>query len=215
MTVPSVDSANNGTSTTGATSLSWSHVNAGNYLIVALSFNGAHSNLAVTYNGVAMSEIVSIANGSNRKVYLFGLINPPVGTYNVSATWTTSRAVIGTSISLLDAYLVAAAIASVSGTSSPTSISLPVEADCLGVDAVFGYNGSNNTVPALTSSGSGQTARTTQSFTGGSSAARLRQSTITGSGTATPSWTASNFTELLQIGIVLRGLNPSNFFLAF
>jgi hypothetical protein len=218
MSVPVLDAASNGNSTTGAIALSWSHTCSGSnrYLTVALFFNGALSSLAVTYDGVAMTQIGTITGGGVN-AYFFGLANPETGANIVSATWATTRAAIGTSVSYTNVNQSSpfGTGVTVASTTSPTSGNITLTSNDIGVGFLASYN-STTTVPTITSSGTGQTDRTTQYFQGGTTSARLRQADITGTGTVSMAWTSTGVQRLL-IAYPLQGISavPSNFFLMF
>ena len=73
-----------------ATTASWAHDATGdNFLIVSLCLRVAVTNISVTYNGVAMTQI-SANNNTYDYQYVYALANPATGSNTVSASWTTS-----------------------------------------------------------------------------------------------------------------------------
>lgn len=206
MSVPVLDSANNGNSSTSATSLSWTHTCSGSdrYLRVSIFFNGAHSNVSVTYNGVSMSLVDSVTDGT-RVFYTYELVAPATGANTVSITWTTTRAVLGTSVSYtnVDQGSPRGTVEKVSSTSSPTSVDVSLNSSDLGVSGFAVHNSDNNVVPSASPNG---TALTTQTYQGGSSAARQRDAEITGSGTTTITYTSTGVQRFL-IAYPLHGIS--------
>lgn len=91
------DSATGGTPTT-ATSLTISHTASGNdrFALVGIrtSTNNTDVVTGVTYGGVAMTRIGTVASGSVR-AYLYGVIAPATGAQNVVASLSGSNAVDG------------------------------------------------------------------------------------------------------------------------
>lgn len=74
-------------------SLTISHANAGNLMVVGIGTNGTTDQISgVTYNSVVMTRIntVSNASGSGLRAYLYYLLAPTVGTANIVISATGS-----------------------------------------------------------------------------------------------------------------------------
>lgn len=73
--------------TAGATSLTYSHVNAGNFVVVGIvGSTGGLEVTGVTYSGVALTPGLFVqggTGGSTRDLYTYYLLGAPVGTANV------------------------------------------------------------------------------------------------------------------------------------
>ncbi len=135
-------------------------------LMVGISYrnNDSETVSAATYNGQAMTQVGTVNNGTNGRVYIYRLVNPPTGNNTLAVTWNSALnrgAVIG-----------AITYSGVNQT-NPTG--------------TFASNTGNNTTPGVTvSSGAGQVAfgvvggRTTSDYT----------ATTTG---ATQLWTSRPF----------------------
>lgn len=218
MTIPSLDAAANGATSTGATSRTWSHTCSGSdrILIVSLFVNGSISGLSITYNSVAMTLLDSISDGTYY-LYMYYLLAPSTGANTVSASWTTSRGVLGSSVSYTSVNQSApfGTGAKTNNTSSPTSVDITLTANDVGIGALAAHNSTNNSTPTVTSSGTGQTDRTTQSYSGSVSAARMRMADITGTGTVSMAWTSSTANQRFLIAYPLQGtvvISPNFFF---
>lgn len=79
-------------STSGASqvpSLTWSHTSSGinRLLVVQVEAEAASTITGITYNGVALTQEVSITNGTLRNEQ-WSLVAPPVGTYNIIVSCT-------------------------------------------------------------------------------------------------------------------------------
>lgn len=73
-----------------ATSASWSHdATADNYLTVSLAYRVAVTNIAIDFNGNAMT-LLETNNNTYDYQYVYGLANPDQGSYTISVSWTTS-----------------------------------------------------------------------------------------------------------------------------
>ena len=92
------------TTASAATSLTWLHTvgsGADRILIVAMSYRtGNVSSFSVKYGGTSLTSIADVSPlGNQNKSQLWYLLAPPVGTANVTVTWTTSAQVVGASVS--------------------------------------------------------------------------------------------------------------------
>src|SRR4051794_20703563 len=94
------------------TSLTFAHSVSGTYrlLLVGVSLNISGSTgttvSALTYNGTALTRIAQINQGTVRRVEIWQLLNPPVGTANVVLTLGTltnhaNVGVVATALSLI------------------------------------------------------------------------------------------------------------------
>src|ERR1700739_3547664 len=94
MSITQDTSTNGGQSSSGSTTHSFTHTCTGSNLILIVSLiDGSDTNsfTSVTYNGVAMTQI---GTGNDTAGYgfvtLWGLLNPTVGSHDVSATRTAT-----------------------------------------------------------------------------------------------------------------------------
>lgn len=73
-----------------ASSLTYEHINTGSQLSLAVgtyTWNAAHTITGVTYNGVAMTQLVTrAADGTGGKIELWGLMGPATGANNIVIT---------------------------------------------------------------------------------------------------------------------------------
>jgi hypothetical protein len=91
------DATGGGAKCANCTTLSWSHTDAGNALLVGVSVgkNGDAGLTAVaTYNGTAMTLLKTVHTNNQTAGFLdvFGLVNPATGTHNVVVTETGGTA---------------------------------------------------------------------------------------------------------------------------
>lgn len=87
------DASSVSSSATGVTSFSHNHTVANQnnqFLIVSIWVGDPVTNMSVTFNGVAMT-LAYTSDVSTHGNYIFVMFNPPVGTYAIAASWTTSR----------------------------------------------------------------------------------------------------------------------------
>lgn len=86
-----------------ATSLTYSHTNAGSDRALAVGiyhFNGSGNVSGVTYNGVSMTQLGTVvADGSGGDVYLYGIANPATGANNIVISESASMQIFATSVS--------------------------------------------------------------------------------------------------------------------
>lgn len=207
MSKPVFDAVAGGNLTTAGTSLSWNHTCTANYLLVALTIQNAHSNLSVTYNGVAMSQLGSV--GGTRITYWFGLANPTQGTNSVQCSWTTSRTAMGSSISYAETNLsdpVGTAVGNNSTTDASTSVDVPSTNDDVVVDVLHGFRSSNTTSPTFTV-GANQTARRNVGTNDGTNSFRQAISEEDGNGgNVTMSWTMANQSDFRHLALAVHGV---------
>lgn len=207
---PTLDVFTAATGALGATALNWNHTCTGNnlFLIVYLFTNASVTNLSMTYNGVAMTQL-SINTG---KTHIAVLANPATGTHQVACSWTTARPCTGASISYINVNspsnigeprctIVA------NSASSPTSENIATHSDNTLVSLASGYNTGSGTVPTVTQ-GATLTSRGTATYVNGTTnTARIRISDLPGDGAKTASYTFANFVSADQVDIVLPGVN--------
>lgn len=99
------DASSDGGLTLAGTSLTWSHTNAGNLLVVGVFGDNVATDptgnviTGVTYNGVAMTEVARAADSSDRWAYQFELLNPASGAHNVVISASTTIAMGGMAVS--------------------------------------------------------------------------------------------------------------------
>lgn len=206
------DAASNDTQTnpvSARTSLTWSHINAGNYLLVCMFFNVTTvTNVAITYNGISMT-LLGTSVGAATMIVVFGLANPSIGTFTVSATWTTSAACSGIGVSYLGVGSISPTITTSSGTTSPSSVTAP--ATGLTVDFIGIYRSGSTTSPGATAVAP-QTARVNHPFNGASNSFRIASSDSAND--TNMQWTLTNQTSWEALSSVLL-ISASNFFLMF
>lgn len=51
---------------------------------------GTATGVGITWNGVAMSQLSHLSNGTDQEIYVFGLLNSTAGNHNIVASWTGS-----------------------------------------------------------------------------------------------------------------------------
>lgn len=126
--------AGSATVTVGATTktLTWNHVNAGNYIFVAITNSGNAPSATVTCNGNAMSYLGQVTNGSNIRLYLYGTNNLIVGTNAmqiVASGLTSTGYFLATSISYNAMSSTGSLMTTASTTSSATITGIPTTAN--------------------------------------------------------------------------------------
>lgn len=94
-----LDATSNGVGI-ATTSLSTSHVNAGNILVVGISAGASDIVTSVTYNSIAMTRI-DVRNNGNSTAYLYYLLAPSVGTFNTVITTNTSATISMAAVSFV------------------------------------------------------------------------------------------------------------------
>lgn len=215
MSKPTFDSSIGNSRSTAGTTLSWNHSCSGNNrgLFVFLWINNTHSSAAVTYNGVAMTQVGSVAVGV-RTLYAFFLANPASGVNSVSCSWVTSRLAIGLSYSfstVLQTGAVGTPVSTSGNTESSTSLNATLDADQIFVDCVASFRNSSTTPPGLSVSGS-NVAGAAESNNDGTNSYAAQGSRNNGLGAVTSSWTLTNQASFLHIGVPLMGIPDGGFF---
>ncbi len=96
------DAATDGGVVNTATSLTFAHTCSGSNRMLFVSVvagNTPNTITGVTYNGVAMTKIDSVINGTDRYVYLWYLIAPGAGAFNVVVTSNANELIMATAAS--------------------------------------------------------------------------------------------------------------------
>jgi len=149
-----------GTFTTTAT---WSHTITGTdtYLVVFLDDESGDGAVSVTYNGVAMTQLIKLnLSGTGIYQYMYGLANPATGVNNVVATLTGGHAGFALATSYSGAQQTTPADATVSNTSASTSSPFTTTITTL-ADNCWTIMGSRSNIGA--SAGTGSTFRNSRS----------------------------------------------------
>lgn len=71
------------------TTMTWSHTNNGDLLLVGLSYRTNEPTVTVTYNGVSMTEVTSTIRQGVHNLRFFYLANPATGANNIVVTFST------------------------------------------------------------------------------------------------------------------------------
>ena len=185
-----------------ATSLTFAYSTSGSnrYLTVSVIIDSSSTVTGVTYNGVAMTNLVSIRNTGGHIVYIWGLVAPATGSNNVVVTASSSTTIGAGAIAFTG-------VNQTTPTSSPqtnqadavTSSSLTVtsKVDDMVIDTI----GSAISAPTV---GAGQTQR--YSLTPLTTV--FRGSTETGASSVTMSWTMTS-SDVAHAGINLLQVSPT------
>ena len=125
--------SNNGSGYRGAPPLTWSHTCTGSDrgLIVGVSwYNGLDpTDVAVTYNGVSMTQEADISAPDASRVRIFSLIAPATGSNTISVSWTGSNTdpMVGGAVSVTGCHqtdMITRAASTNSGTSTTVSVTV-------------------------------------------------------------------------------------------
>lgn len=175
-------------------SQTFSHTCAGTdrYLLVwVITDNStAASGSTVTYNGVSMTAL-GIANRPAIYIRLFGMVNPPAGTYNVVATLGVSRFWLGVGATSWTGVHQASPLGTVA-TANGTTTSLSVTASSATSEVVaggFGYLSSSGPTATI---GGGQTQRHIDQYEIGGTYAGLMASSIDGASSVSLTYSLSS-----------------------
>lgn len=186
-----------------ATSLSWSHTCTGDnrILIVGLSFFLTVTDVAVTYNGVAMTLVDNAVGGNGGKPWMFRLVAPATGSNTIAASWTTSSSCAGGGMSFTGVSQSAplGTAAKNTGASTTPTVDVTSASGELVVDVV-----SNANAGGAPSVGADQTERYNQ-LGSGTNNVYGAGSHEAGAATTTMSWTIVS----TNWGIVAVPLKPS------
>jgi len=191
------DAASSGVDATEVTAKSWSHTCTGDdlMLIVGMAFRHASTaptSIAVTYNGVSMTEITTLNHLTYATCSMFYLANPATGANTIAATWTNVNAFAGGGISFTGAGDTPGTEASTASSSGASTIDVSSATDEMVVDAIA-YAGS--TTPTV---GADQTTRV---GLGVGDKPEVAMSTEAGAATVTMSWTNTPDDVQAQIGV--------------
>lgn len=212
---------NTGTSngTGGGTSLTISHtVGAGNLQAVffMFSFFGSPSGVSATFAGIAMTQVAAIAG-----LFIYRLVNPPIGTNNAVASATGGSASRGVVVSYSGVHQTSpngtAVTGSGSGAGSNPSVSVSSAAGKLVIDFVYGTR-TLSQAQGL-SVGAGQTTIfVTPGLVSDSNDGAIGASYEAGAGTNTMTWTLGTTetgTAWAQAAISINPAPDTSFFLMF
>jgi hypothetical protein len=190
------DAASTAKISNNATTITWSHTCTGSELglLVGVSYRNdvAQTITGVTYNGVAMTSVGTIANGGTVAVDIWKLSAPASGAHNVVVTFSANvgRAVTG-AVSFTGAHQTTASLtgtfASATGTSTAPSVAVTSAAGEIVLDTV-GINSS--TVDATV--GAGQTSLWNDVTANGGADKEGAGSTEAGAASVTMSWTTGS-----------------------
>lgn len=212
---------NTGTSngTGSGTSLTISHtVGAGNLQAVffMFSFFGSPSSVSATFAGTAMTQIASIAG-----LFIYRLVNPPMGTNNAVASATGGTASRGVVVSYSGVHQTlphgTAVTASGSGAGSNPSATVSSTAGQLVIDFVHAQRTLSQAIGL--SIGAGQSnLYTTPGFVSDSNDGAIGASYEAGAATNTMTWTLSTTatgTSWAQAAVSIIPAPDTSFFLMF
>ncbi|MFZ2992546.1 MAG: hypothetical protein WA061_02410 [Microgenomates group bacterium] len=196
-----------------ATSTSWSHTCSGTdrILIVSALMGINLTGLSITYNGVAMTQFAT-EQTNGKKMATYYLVNPSSGINTISASWTTSQATrwIGYSATGVNSGTPLGTPVTSAGSGTAPNVDIGSNTDELGV----GFAGVGGTTSVTFTAGTGDNLRiqappgANNGFmacldtTGTSPTVNIRANT-----NASVTW------EI--IGVSLKPVSPSNFFMFF
>lgn len=204
------DAASNGGYTAAANTDTWSHTNAGNYLVVGVAMLGVANVTGITYNGVALTLLGSKTSaGSLLRVELWGLAAPFVGAANIVVSLDGSIAFAGVASSWGGVHQTSptegfnSATATNVGAADATVDVTTVADNCVVVDVMASSDGSVTV-------GAGQTERNNVTGAAGSGT-MSSEGPKTPAGSVTMSWTdVGALATWVTGGIALRPLAASN-----
>lgn len=203
MAAPVFDAVSSLRDGSGTATVSWSHTCSGSdrALIVSVFFDASLTVSTVTYNGVALTRIGGISDGTN-KVDQWKLSNPASGANTVAVTTGGGFGIIGAAISFTGAHQTTASLtgtqATATGSNSSTiSVNVGSASDEIVVDAA-GFSAD----PTLTV-GDSQTERWKRGFNEPDNF-NFVGSTEAGAATVTMSWTTSAGVNWLTCGVSVK-----------
>ena len=163
---------------------------------------------SVRYNNIKLTQVSTIENGTNAAVYIYTLVNPPVGTYNLDVFFSNSAskgAIIGIS-TLHGVHQTTPTGTPSTGTGSTNSISLSI-ASAIG-DLVFGIVTKRQASSSFTTSETQEWNAYIDETRGGGNS-KVATSTST-----TLNWTATNGNSNAMVGVAVKqaGGNPTTSF---
>ena len=211
------DAVTSATSTSGSdiTSVSLTHdpVSATDgAVIVILSLKIAVTNLSVTYDGAAMTEVTGSPITNTTQVRIFYKTNSSVAAVTVSASWTESikGAVMGCySFTGVNQTTLVGTLVSQTGTGTSVSQAVTAGADDITIDGLAvnkaAFCGSDNNCPGVPIAGANQTERwnllTIGAGTGGPGIRGFGSTEAGSNPTMSASWTNSNIFSYLAVPI--------------
>jgi len=198
--------ASSGASAGTTTSFSFQHtVNAGTdrVLIVggAIRAGAPVAFTSVTYNGIALTPIQGVTGADDVRAELWYLINPPIGTFNVTLTASANRNLAGGAMTFTGVHQTTpvGTPASVGGQSNSTSVDVTSASGEMVVDVVAQRDpGGMGTLTA----GPGQTEQYRRDHP--NTNMRIAGSTEPGAASVTMSWTFTLNPRHAQVAVPLR-----------
>lgn len=205
--VPVFDAVSNGATTGSSTSRTWSHtVGAGlnRFLVVSCDAGVGNTTTGVTYNGVAMTQIVANVSASQGGISNWGLVAPATGTFNIVASFSGSvlSACTATSYSSVDQVTQMDAtpvINEVTSGSTSTSSITTVSANSMLFGALFANSGGLTVTPTT----SGSVAR--GSVTTVSQQVYTAEKATTTAGSSALAWSLGSSVNHCTILMAIRG----------
>ena len=185
------------------TTLSWSHTTSGDdrilYVEVAFGPTTAETVSSITYNSVALTEVISENGGDNNRISIWRLIAPATGANTVLVTMSASTLRgCAAAISLTGVDQTTPDDTASAGTATDTTPTINITNSATD-DLVLGFLNFRNETAATV--GAGQTTRVTQ--TGNPTSQNLYCSSEPGAaGTITISWSgASNLWKIAAFSV--------------
>ncbi len=195
------------------TSVDWPHTTTGqNRLLLVGSSLGSSppdtgKTLAATYNGVSMTSLTLVhTNNQNAGfVQLFYMVNPPVGTYTVQITASSSVDILGGSLSFIGVNQSTPTSGLVTSFGEGTSASIDVTSKAGDMVVTTVANGSDIT-------SSSQTLRWNQTYNQATGAGNAAQSTAAGASSVNTTYTVLNdWWGIIGINLIASGTSaPGN-----
>lgn len=192
----------------GASSFTWSHTNAGNLLVVGVSWYKTASALSsLTYNSVSMVAVSgSLLQDGDYNTVFYYLVAPTAGTNTVAITFTGGVFDVGVgavSFTGANQAIPYGTPATASGTSTTPSVNVSSSAGEIVIDTTIITHSGTYTV------GGGQTSRWNAIASNGF--VKVSGSTEGGAGTTTMSWsnTSSQFWVMSAVPIKPAGFQAA------
>lgn len=211
----SIGTTSSNTRSTLGTTLSSTHNNNGNGLVVVLSLRteGATvSGVGVTFNSVAMTSEGSVANTTDsyrEYVHIFSLGNPSSGSFSAAASWTGSAYGSIAVYSFLGCNWLDVCGTFASNTTDGLSISVNVTSKT-GAIVVDGISWETASSAQNAEEDASQTAILDDTLTGPSSFLAFGSSSKAGAASVTMQWTKTG-PDWGEVSIAGISVNPSTF----
>ena len=195
----------NTSSGASVTTLNWSHTilpGSSRILVVGLSIDSPSiSVVAATFANFLPLTPIGQTNGTQTKVAMFYLINPPVGTYPISINLSATAGIVGGSVSFngVDQINPIAGFAGNTGSGSSASVTVASTLGGCVVDTVAPKSPQHATSAGATQNVAWNLSSSSSSYSGAGS-------TMPGAASVSPSWSL-NGTPAWAMGAV--ALNPS------